>query len=252
MQMPSGKHLRIPWVLASPQDDGHGYTQARLGACRPGSAGLAGRYACTGWTYLVVKIHFQLSFVAPPILRRLTNGRGASGLASCAMRRPASGIPSRWISSSARRADQRLRCSVLTICWAICGNWEKTFPEKATGIPDGNMMPRPCEAVRRTSIRRRCQTVCWPTNHRCQHRGRVAIAAVEMQAGTLSRTILHFPESVRGKSCSFRGRVRCRLGRRIRCLKPIARIQRRRRAASPAPDERFSGSRQTWGTGRSD
>ena len=102
------------------------------------------------------------------------------------------------------------------------------------------MIPRPCEAVRRTSIRRRCQTVCWPTNHRCQPRGRVAIAAVEMQAETLSRTILHCPESVRGKPCSFRRRVRCRLGRRIRCLQPIARIRRRRRAASPAPDERFS------------
>ncbi len=90
---------------------------------------------------------------------------------------------------------------------------------------EGQAQPAVVRALRgvgRASIRRRCRTICCLTNHRCQPRGRVAIAAVEMRAETLSRTILHGPESVRGTRRSFRRRVPCRSGRRIRCLQSIA------------------------------
>jgi hypothetical protein len=107
MQMPPGKHLRIPWLLASPQDDEHGYTQARLGACRPGSTDPVGLCGC-GWRSLIAKIHSPQSSGARRIQQKPTNGRGASGRGSCGSRRRTSRIRSRWTSSYAGRAASTL------------------------------------------------------------------------------------------------------------------------------------------------
>jgi len=75
-------------------------------------------------------------------------------------------------------------------------------------------------SVRRDSIPTKRQKIYSPTNHRCPSRERLAVAAVQIQTRPAARAqaTLSCPETVPGKPCSFRRRVRCRLGRLARCF----------------------------------
>ena len=75
-------------------------------------------------------------------------------------------------------------------------------------------------SVRLDLIPTRRQKIYSPMNHRCLSRGWLVVGAVQIQtlAAARSQAILSCPESVRGKPCSFRRLVRCRLGRLARCL----------------------------------
>ena len=75
-------------------------------------------------------------------------------------------------------------------------------------------------SVRLDLIPTRRQKIYSPMNHRCLSTGWLAVAAVQTRtlAAARSQAILSCPESVRGKPCSSRRQVRCRLGRLARCL----------------------------------
>jgi hypothetical protein len=68
------------------------------------STELAGLCGYKGWKGLIGRTRSPPSFGAQRTRLRRTREHGASGAASCAMRRPANPIPSAWTSLSAGRA----------------------------------------------------------------------------------------------------------------------------------------------------
>ena len=115
-----------------------------------------------------------------------------------------------------------------TLVHANAGSMAVALEAIAPGIPRIRAIVGEITSVRRLS---QC----------CRPKGIGGTCGSKMHMAALAQAA-PCPETVRGRPCSSRRPVRCRLGRSARCLQAIARIRPHRCVVSPAPAGRFWGS----------
>jgi hypothetical protein len=101
------------------------------------STGLVGRCACSGWTCQIGKIPSRPSSGARPTRARLTNAPGASGAASCGMRRRTSRTQRPWRNSSSGRAPST------PVPVGSLGGWGEVIDPEPSAIKLANLTSRP-------------------------------------------------------------------------------------------------------------